>query len=171
MGGLGVAVMKKWQAVCAVIVATAFLGIYFTRPHPQAGSGLSADKLCRKLLAEKETREALSWLEQSNPGDIRTVGEQNPGESLRIVKGIYASGALKAYAVGIERDSGYGETTNIVCVELPATPVARQKLLEIESKVAASGGFDPVPDEGQTYLFLYKFKLSFGQTLRMLFHL
>jgi hypothetical protein len=141
---------------------------YFVIPHAERGDGLRADKLCRTLLTERENREALSWLEQSKPGDVRTIGEQSPEDSLKIVKDLYSAGALKTQVVEIDRVAGYGETTNIVCVELPEAASARKALFKIESKTASSQGFDPVPDEGQTYLFLYKFKLSIWQVLRRL---
>lgn len=162
--------MKKCKIICLAIVGAAFLGFYLTRPRPQPGTGLSADQQCRALLAEKENHEALSWIEQSKSGDVRTIGEQSPQQSLAIVKDLYSSGAVKAHVIGIQRVTGYGETTNIVCVELPTTGAStRKKLFKIESDVATSEGFDPVPDEGQTYLFLYKFKLSFWQFVRQFF--
>jgi len=163
--------MKKWKWICAFMLGAILIGFYLITPRPEARTGLSADKLCRKLLLEKENQEALNWLQQSKPGDIRTIGEQNPEESLKIVRDLYSSGAVKAHVVEIERVAGYGETTNIVCVELPKETSSREKLFKAESKVASSEGFDPVPDEGQTYLFLYKFKLSPYQTLRTLLHL
>ena len=46
----------------------------------------------------------------------------------------------------IERVAGYGETTNIVCVELPAGMNERKALFKIEAKTASSQGFDRVPD-------------------------
>jgi hypothetical protein len=160
----------KWIALLAILAVALGVGAYFMSPHSHPGDGIRADTTCRKLLAEKENREALSWLEQSKPGNIRTIGEQNPEESLKIVKNLYAAGAVKAHVVGIERDPQYGETTNIVCVELPVDHASRKQLFHIEAKVASNEGFDPVLDEGQTYLFLYKFKLSLGQYIRSLLH-
>ena len=138
--------------------------------RPKPGAGRSADTFCRKLLAEKENSEALTWLKQSRAGDIRTLGEQNPSDSLKMVEEIYNSGAIKANIIDIERVAGYGETSNVVCVEMPAAPEQRRKLFQIESRMATSAGFDPVADDGQTYLFLSNFKLSFGQMLRAPFH-
>ena len=147
------------------------LSAYLMHSRAQPGEGLGADQLCRKLLSEKENREALAWVKESRSGDIRTLGEQSPEESFAIIKNLYDSGAVKAQVVQIERVSGYGETSNIVCVELPAAPRSRQGLFKVEAKIASSGGFDPVPDEGQNYLFLYKFKLSGWHALRTFLHL
>ena len=47
-------------------------------------------------------------------------------DSLEIVKNLYAAGAAKAHVIKIERIAGHGETTNTVCVELPATRNERQ---------------------------------------------
>src|SRR6516162_7138314 len=58
-------IMKKWKAICIGMFAAAVIGFYFVTPQPEAGAGLRADQLCKTLLAEKENREALSWLEQS----------------------------------------------------------------------------------------------------------
>jgi hypothetical protein len=162
--------MTKKKLTYPVLLFVVVAAFYFAMPHAERGEGLRGDKLCRTLLAEKENREALSWLEQSKPGDIRTIGEQSPEDSLKIVKGLYSAGAVMTHVVGIERVTGYGESTNIVCVELPGAASTRKALFKIESKTASSEGFDPVPDEGQTYLFLYKFKLTFWQVLRSLVH-
>jgi hypothetical protein len=150
---------------CCVVVFT-----YFVPSRAEPGTGLRADATCRKLLAEGGNREALGWLQESKLGNIRTIGEQDPEESLRIVQSLYNSGAVTVRAVKIDREAGYGETTNIICVELPVASSARQKLFKIEAKTASNGGFDPVSDDGQTYLFLFKFKLSFSQIIRFLFN-
>ena len=150
---------------CAVIAFT-----HFIPSHAEPGTGMRADETCKKLLAEKENREALSWLQGSRPGDIRTIGEQSPEDSRRIVQRLYSSGAVRVQAVKIDRQAGFGETTNVVCVELPTVSGERQKLFEIEAETASRGGFDPVSDDGQTYLFLFKFKLGLWQILRSLFN-
>jgi len=162
--------MKKRKLIYVIVLLAVVAAFYYATPHPEPGAGLRAEKLCRKLLVEKENREALGWLQQSKPGDIRTIGEQSPEDSLEIVKGLYVAGANRAYVIEIERVPSYGETTNTVCVELPPTRSERIKLFKIESKTASNEGFDPVPDEGQSYLFLYKFKLSTWQILKAFLH-
>lgn len=103
-------------------------------------------------------------------GKIRTIGEQSPEDSLSIVQRLYNSGVVRVHAVKIDREPSFGERTNIVCVELPAASSARQKLFKIEAETALGGGFDPVLDDGQTYLSLFKFELSFWRIIRPLFN-
>jgi hypothetical protein len=161
---------KKAAVIVVAIACAVAVLAYFIPSHAEPGTGLHADKTCRKLFAEGENREALSWLQESKPGNIRTIGEQSPEDSLRIVQSLYNSGAVKVHALKIDREADFGETTNVVCVELPGVSSARQKLFKIEAKIASSGGFDPVSDDGQTYLFLYKFKLSFWPAVRSFFN-
>jgi hypothetical protein len=71
--------------------------------------------------------------------------------------------------VKIDRVAGVGETVNVVCVELPAAGARRAALFQIEANMAKGAGFDPVSDDGQTYLFLANFKLSVWQIVRSLF--
>ncbi len=137
--------------------------------HRDPGTGTSADRECRKLIADHGNREALGWLQESKPKNIRTLGEQSPSESLRIAQDLYDAGAVKVLAVKIDSEPGVGETTNIVCVEMPVGLDSRQRLFKIEVQQASDAGFDPVSDDGQTYLFLYKFKLSLWQIVRMFF--
>jgi hypothetical protein len=44
---------------------------------------------------------------------------------------------------------------------LPSDPKLRKRLFHLEARLAASEGFGPVSDDGQHYMFLYKFKLAF----------
>ncbi len=128
---------------------------------PQPGSGLTADRLCRKLLREKPHVEALVWVQQSKPDDIRTVGDQSPLDSLKIVKNLYDAGAIEVRAIDLERVVGFGETTNTLCVHLPRDAENRKRLFKIEAQVAAAGGFDGVSDDGQDYMFLHGFETGF----------
>ncbi len=131
--------------------------------RPERGSGSQQDPFCEKLLQDsKNKREALQWINESRSGDVRTLGEQSPEKSAAFVRNLYTSGAKQVWAVDIESDPQLGQSTNILIVELPVDRDARMKLFKIEDDVAASGGFDPVSDEGQHYMFLSKFKSSFG---------
>ena len=78
------------KSVAILIVAGLAVAICasFLVPPARPGDGLRADSLCRKLLADKENREALSWLEQSQPGNTRTIGDQDPEESLKIIRNL-----------------------------------------------------------------------------------
>jgi len=153
---------RYWGLLVAAVVCVSLFYLLVTRQSPpEPGTGLSADRLCRKLLQEKPHVEALGWARQSKRNDIRTVGEQSPARSLKIIMRLYDAGAAQVQAVGLERVSGVGETTNTLCVELPHDAEKRKNLLKIEANVAAEGGFDGVFDDGQDYLFLHGFKMWF----------
>lgn len=131
--------------------------------------GRREDAVCADLLQRKTHAEALPWLEQSKDGDIRTIGEQDPATSLAIAKELHQAGAVKVHALDIERDPNLGETTNTLIVELPEGLEQRRKLFAIEARTAKSAGFDPVPDQGQHYMFLHGFKLTLSQAVRTAF--
>jgi hypothetical protein len=103
----------------------------------------------------------LAWVKESKDHDIRTIGEQSPEESLNIVERLYQQGAERVWAVDLENYPNEGQSTNNLVIELPTDPKLRQQLFLLEGRVAARGGFDPVSDDGQHYMFLYKFKLPF----------
>ena len=152
----------KW-VLGVSIVAAAFLGWFFFVwiPSPQPGSGGDQDPFCRKLLDTKTHREALEWVNESKDRDIRTIGEQSPDESLKIVERLYQEGAERVWAIDPQIYPNEGQSTNNLVVELPRDPKFRRKLFRLEARVAASEGFDLVSDDGQHYMFLYKFKLPF----------
>jgi len=153
---------RRWKSALLVVICGGLIYLTFTHQSPpEPGSGTSADKLCRKLLQEKNHTEALTWSQQSKSNDIRTIGERRPSSSLKIVKRLYDAGAIQVEVVDIERVVGVGETTSTLCVELPHDAEKRKKLLKIEARVAAAGGFDGVYDDGQDYMFLNGFKMWF----------
>jgi hypothetical protein len=155
--------MSRFLWLALIVLVCFLLGWYlFIRiPSPAPGSGRSQDAFCRDLLQKKSHREALSWVSESSEGNIRTIGEQTPKESLAIVKRLYEQGAKQVWAVDLEVYPNEGQSTNTLIVELPEQAELRKQLFHLEGRVAASEGFDPVSDNGQHYLFLYKFKLRF----------
>ncbi|MGB8917503.1 MAG: hypothetical protein WCC89_11630 [Candidatus Sulfotelmatobacter sp.] len=144
-------------------MAAAFLGWFlFVRiPPPEPGSGARQDPFCRKLLDTKTHQEALAWVKESKNHDVRAIGEQSPEESLNIVERLYQEGSERVWVVDLEIYPNEGQSTNKLVIELPTDPKLRRKIFLLEARVAASGGFDPVSDDGQHYMFLYKFKLPF----------
>ena len=54
--------MKKWKIIAALILVAEIVRIFMVPSRPEPGTGRSADTSCRKLLAEKENSEALTWL-------------------------------------------------------------------------------------------------------------
>ena len=146
-----------------LLIAGIFLGwFFFVRiPPPEPGSGRHQDAFCRNLLDTKTHREAKEWISESKDHNIRTIGEQSPEQSLEIVQRLYRDGAQKVWVVDIENYPNEGQSTNNLVVELPTDLQLRMKLFKLEARVAANQGFDPVSDDGQHYMFLYKFKLTF----------
>lgn len=152
----------KWSLCLSIAIAGLLGWFLFVRiPPPEPGSGARQDPFCRKLLDTKTHKEALEWVKESEDRDIRTIGEQSPEESLKIVERLYREGAGRVWAVGLETYPNEGQSTNILVVELPSDPKMRKGLFKLEARVAASEGFDPVSDDGQHYMFLYKFKFPF----------
>jgi hypothetical protein len=80
---------------------------------------------------------------------------------MKAVERLYHEGAERVWAVDVENYPNEGQSTNNLVIELPTDPKFRKKLFRLEARVAASGGFDPVSDDGQHYMFFYKFKLPF----------
>jgi hypothetical protein len=160
--------MKRiFLALIVFMAATGLLlWLFPDRVEPDAGN--ASDKLCADLLTHKEHVEALSWLQQSRPGNERTLGEHDPAHSLAIVESLYDSGARKVHALDIDKEPGIGETANILCTELPDDKAKRQKLFKIEARKASAEGFSPMPDQGQAYLFMFKFKLGLWEMLSSL---
>jgi len=154
-------------AAAALVVAAIF---YFSGSRAEPGSGIPGDTTCKQLVAQPGSREALAWLGESKRGDVRTLGEQDSDQSVKIVREFYSAGAVNVVAVKIDHEAGLGETTNVVCVALPAAGSARQKLFAMEADYASRGGFDGVADDGQTYLFFAQFKLTLWQAVRSIFH-
>lgn len=71
------------------------------------------------------------------------MGEQSPEDSLSIVQRLYNFGAVRVQAVKIDREPSFGETTNIVCLELPAASSARQKPFKTKAAAEKTRGKYP----------------------------
>ncbi len=111
--------------------------------------------IAKQLSTTPHKLEALSWLQQAD-GKDRMVGDGDLDEpaSLQLIKDLYQRGAVDVTAIDIDADA-HMETTQTLIVEMPHQAAAREKLLQIEAKVAAQGGFDPVGDQGQKYFMLH----------------
>jgi hypothetical protein len=151
----------KWLLSLGFVAALLVWLLFVRIPPPEPNSGAHEDPFCRKLLDTKTHLEALAWVKESRDHDIRTIGEQSPEESLKIVNRLYNEGADRVWAVDLDIYPNEGQSTNVLVVELPTDPKLRRKLFHLEARVAASGGFDPVSDDGQHYMFLFKFKIPF----------
>lgn len=113
------------------------------------------DAFCLKQLSSPNKAEARGWL----AADVsRNLGEHEPAESVAIVEDLYRRGAIEVTAVDIE-DGLDAETADALVVVLPTDPALRAQVFAFQDDYESE--FDPTPDEGQKYLFLYKFKGRF----------
>ena len=51
-------------------------------------------------------------MQQAKTSDVRTLGEQSQSRSFKIVKKLYAAGAVHVQVVDLARVAGVGETAN-----------------------------------------------------------
>lgn len=153
--------LAKLVGLIAAIITIVVMKPFLFPATPEPGSGKEADSFCSDLLAKKNHKEARQWLNEAIKSDIRTIGEQNSSGSRKIVERLYNMGAVNVEAVDIDKVAGYGETTNVLIVQLPDDPAKRMKLFSYEAKISSANGFDPTSDDGQKYMFLFKFKLQF----------
>lgn len=153
--------IAKLVGLIAAIITVVLMKPLLFPAIPEPGSGKEADSFCSNILAKKNHKEARQWLNEATKSDIRTIGEKNSSGSRNIVERLYNMGAVNVEAADIDRVTGYGETTNVLIVQLPDDPVKRKKLFSYEAKISSANGFDPTSDDGQKYMFLFKFTLPF----------
>jgi hypothetical protein len=134
------------------VLLAALLTIRFLLP-----SGTAVDDAqLEQMMQDGKSAEALAWTKEADGTDeLRTIHELNNEQSLEIIQRLYDLGAVCVTAVDIESDPDFGETTNILIVELPDDTPLRKQLFKYESKQARSVGFNGVTDTGQKYLFFY----------------
>lgn len=77
---------KKRIFIGVAVAATLAAALHFLPSRPEPGSGLPGDRTCKNFLKQENQREALGWLREWRPGDVRTIGEQTPEDSLKIVQ-------------------------------------------------------------------------------------
>jgi hypothetical protein len=126
----------KWLLLLSFVIA-AFLGWFlFVRiPSPEPGSGAKQDPFCRKLLDTKGHREAPAWVKESKDRDIRTIGEQSPEDSSKIVERLYQEGAERVWAVDLEIYPNEGQSTNDLVIELPNDPKLRARRMSRPARI------------------------------------
>jgi hypothetical protein len=113
-----------------------------------------ADEIATKLLAGPEVREALSWLAESKR-PTRSLGEDlGQSGSLRLVKKLYALGAVKVHAVEIDGAPYDHQNSGRLVLELPADSSHRKAILRYCARWARKLGFDPDREGGQRYMLL-----------------
>jgi len=123
-------------------------------PKQPADRISSSDELELQLLAGPAVREALAWLQETRQPS-RSLGEAtSQDESIRLVKRLYALGAVTVHAAEIDGATSEDQNTGRVVIELPQEQGARGQVMEYCGELAREQGFDPEPDAGQRYLLL-----------------
>jgi hypothetical protein len=98
--------------------------------------------------------EALEWL-RAGPDNSRTLGEhRRTDQSVALVERLYALGAEKVIAVGLQEAAGGRGAARYLLVELPEEDRGRDALFAFEREHAEARGLEGTPDEGRLYLFL-----------------
>lgn len=120
------------------------------------------DRITRKLLADPNRQEVLTWLRGAGEGEHRTLGIlADTQRSIALAEEIYRAGASEVWAVeiessvreyvdGTERHQGTGK----LVLKLPADPELRRRVFEWERRHANALGLEGRRDEGQEYLFV-----------------
>jgi hypothetical protein len=70
--------------------------------------------------------------------DIRTIGEQSPADSRKIIEKL--SGAIEIYAIDVDVEPDLGETTNDLIITLPSDLAKRAELFAFQARLAQTHG-------------------------------
>jgi|KBSSwiStaDraftv2_1062776.scaffolds.fasta_scaffold378249_1 hypothetical protein len=116
--------------------------------------GIKEDFNVDAMLSAPGTMEVLEWLRSGQPG-TRTLGELPSHEaSIEVAKEIYALGAIKVWAVEINKDDPELEGTGKLIVSLPKAPAVRAHVLKWCAEWAERKGYEPESDVGQDHVFV-----------------
>ena len=157
---------KKYQAACA---ENPDLPVY-DRPaakmalrvsHPKQcdtaseGEILQLELFINNLLRSSNSKEALEWLHAVKPGTMRNLGEGlSQEDSIALVEEIYALGALRVLAVGIDSYEDGCQNSEELVVQLPSGKRKRRALFDWYTEQVRTGGFDAETDIGQDRLYI-----------------
>jgi hypothetical protein len=103
-----------------------------------------------KLLAGKETVEALEWLRGQNKDSVRSLAELSNDESQKVIDQIYQRGARHVWACEFVGNPPYEAIVWLV-VELSDLRWKREDTLEYLNAQIEKQGLDPVADTGQRF--------------------
>ncbi len=117
------------------------------------------------LIQLPNAAEALAWLQEANDPEDRTISG-GPGsetawladKAIRIVKELYALGAVTVTAVEIEDldEQATHQDTSTLIIELPKDTAKRAGLFAWGSGFAHGTGWDPESDNGQKYMLVWR---------------
>ncbi|MDR3401246.1 MAG: hypothetical protein P4L99_02015 [Chthoniobacter sp.] len=123
-------------------------------PAQMAAAVARVDAFSQSLLSDSESaQEALDWLRAG--GKRCTLGEMaSTAVSVRLVNTVYRAGAVKVWAVEIDRSPNGRENTGRLVIELPQEASARAQVLKWASRKSSAQGFGGIEDGGQRYVFV-----------------
>lgn len=116
-----------------------------------------------ELTQEPNAAEALTWLQETNDLEARTISGGDGSDSawfgdeaLSIVREIYEAGAVCVTAVQIDGrvEGAEHQDTSTLIVELPDEAAKRARLFAWEAGFARGTGWEPSSDTGQKYLLI-----------------
>ncbi|MCR9120064.1 MAG: hypothetical protein NXI22_24265 [bacterium] len=108
----------------------------------------------QQCLDSPNAEEAREWLNGASEENFRNLGElSSTEESLQLVDEIYAAGAVKVFAVDIDREEE-DENSGKLVIELSDDQAEREATLAIAGKLAIVQGFEAEPDTGQRHVFV-----------------
>ena len=118
--------------------------------------------ITRKLLADPNRQEVLTWLRGAAEGEHRTLGIlADTSRSIALAEEIYRAGASEVWAVDIRSSvreyidcAERHQNTGKLVLKLPDDPELRRRVFEWERRQANALGLEGRKDEGQQYLFV-----------------
>jgi len=87
------------------------------------------DRDCATKIRQVDSKEIVSWLKRKTK-DETVLDEMTTRQSLRLARRLYSLGAIKIWAVDVERDSDGTEYSNHLIIALPDEPKRRGKIYE-----------------------------------------
>ncbi len=122
-------------------------------PERRQNAQMLEKKIITNLLADRSKQEVLTWLKKGISALPHTLGVLNAAESSKLAKKLYDAGAMKVWAVEIQKDEEYQNTSRLV-VQLPKEKDKRFKVFKIVNALGRKQGFDPTPDWRQTHVLV-----------------
>jgi hypothetical protein len=120
--------------------------------------GAGEEALYRRLGPRYEAR---AWLAATrNPHPFASNRFESPTAAAAFVDSLYRLGADTVYVLNVQQDSAWlaregGPYADALLIRLPAARQARRGLFDTGARESRREGFDPEPDQGQKYLYLW----------------
>jgi hypothetical protein len=111
------------------------------------------DKECKAETKQKASRDLVSWLARGSKHE-KELGELSKRQASRLARKLYGLGAVKVWAIGIERDEDGGQYSKRLIIAMPSDPSKRGKIYELCADPARPfiGGSAPAIAVGKNYM-------------------